>query len=167
MNSDTGLSLEELEAAIGQPRESSQWMRITQDMINAFADASFDHQFIHVDPERARKTPFGTTVAHGFLTLSLLSHLVQPLAPIPRNVLMGINYGLNKVRFPAPVPVNSEIRASVKLLSVTEPQPGRLLLTQEVTVHIKGHPKPALVAESLAMFVMGPAGSEAGEGSAA
>jgi len=171
MNSDAGFSLEELQATVGQPRESTEWMRITQDMINAFADASFDHQFIHVDPERAKQTPFGTTVAHGFLTLSLLSHLLQPLVLMPKNVLMGINYGLNKVRFPTPVPVDSEIRASATLLSVTEPQPGRLLLTQEVIVHIKGQPKPALVAESLAMFVIGdatakPAG-DAGKESAA
>jgi len=154
MNTSPGLSLEELHAAIGKPRESDQWMLITQDMINAFADASFDHQFIHVDPERARHTPFGTTVAHGFLTLSLLSHLLEPLPLTPANVLMGINYGLNKVRFPSAVPVNSEIRASAVLLSVTQPQPDRLLLTQEVTVHIKGQKKPALVAESLAMFVI-------------
>jgi acyl dehydratase len=161
-----GVSREALKAAVGKTRESDVWLRVTQDMINAFADATFDHQFIHVDPERARRTPFRTTVAHGFLTLSLLPHLLEPIQLIPENVKMGINYGLNRVRFPTAVPVNAEIKASATLLSITEPSPGRVLLTQEVVVLIKGVDKPALVAESLAMFVIGPTldtGGDAGK----
>lgn len=130
-------------------------MKITQPMINAFADATFDHQFIHVDPERASQTPFGTTVAHGFFTLSLVPKLMESVPLTPRGVAMGVNYGLNRVRFPNPVKVGSEIRAVVTLLELTNPAADRVLMTSEVVVQIKGEAKPALVAESLALLVFG------------
>src|SRR5690606_12134595 len=131
------------------------WMTITQDMIDAFADATFDHQFIHVDPERARQTPFGTTIAHGFFTLSLVPKLMEAVPLTPRGVVMGVNYGLNKVRFPNPVKVNSRIRAVVTLKELVNPAPDRVLVTSEVVVEIEGETKPAVVAESLALLVFG------------
>jgi len=140
---------------IGQRRTSDEWFSVTQDRIDLFADATLDHQFIHVDPDRAAQTPFGKTIAHGFLTLSLLPRLLEPIQLIPEHVLMGINYGLNRVRFPNPVPVDSEIRASATLLDVAEPAPDRVTLTTEVVIEIRGSERPALVAESLAMFVLG------------
>ncbi len=149
------ISREQLADSIGKPRESDIWLKITQEMINAFADATFDHQFIHVDPERARLTPFGTTVAHGFFTLSLVPKLTESVLLIPQGVVMGVNYGLNRVRFPNPVKTGSEIRAVATLLEVASPAPDRVLLTNEVVVQIKGETKPALIAESLALLVFG------------
>lgn len=140
---------------IGQRRQAEGWLRITQERINQFADATEDHQYIHVDPERAKESPFGGTVAHGFLTLSLLPKLLETIQIIPENVVMGVNYGLNRLRFPHPVPVNSDIRASTTLLGVSEMAPDRFLLTSEIIIEIKGIEKPAMVAESLAMWVLG------------
>lgn len=145
----------ELDNFIGVRREPDEWLLITQDRIDAFADATEDHQYIHVDPERAARSPFGTTIAHGFLTLSLLPKLLEPIQLLPENVVMGVNYGLNRVRFPHPVPVNSEIRAVATLREVSEPSPGRILMTSEIAVEIKGVRKPAMIAESLAMAVLG------------
>jgi acyl dehydratase len=143
---------------IGQRRQAEEWFLITQDRIDMFADATEDHQYIHVDPERARKRPFGSTVAHGFLTLSLLPKLLETIQFIPENVVMGVNYGLNRLRFPHPVPVNSNIRASTTLREVSEMAPGRFLLTSDIVIEIKGIEKPAMVAESLAMWVLGNGG---------
>ncbi len=136
----------------GRQLGSSDWLTITQDRINVFADATSDHQFIHVDPERAAQTPQGTTIAHGFLSLSLISFLVSGLGPAPEGHTMTYNYGLNKVRFLNPVKVNSRVRAHVKIQAVTEKKPGQLLMISEVTVEIEGEEKPALFAESLAMI---------------
>lgn len=149
------ISRDKLVEYIGKPRESNTWMKITQPMINAFADATFDHQFIHIDPERARQTPFGSTVAHGFFTLSLVPKLMESVPLMPAGVVMGVNYGLNKVRFPNPVKVDSEIRAVVTLLELVYPAADRVLMTSEVVVQIKGETKPAVVAESLALLVFG------------
>lgn len=149
------VSRDKLADYIGKLREADSWLKITQPMINAFADATFDHQFIHVDPERASQTPFGTTVAHGFFTLSLVPKLMESVPLTPRGVAMGVNYGLNRVRFPNPVKVGSEIRAVVTLLELTNPAADRVLMTSEVVVQIKGEAKPALVAESLALLVFG------------
>jgi len=146
---------ERLKDYVGRRLVSDEWFRITQDRIDAFADATEDRQYIHVDPERAAKTPFGGTVAHGYLTLSLLPRLLESFRVIPENVVMGINYGLNRVRFPGPVPVDSEIRASATLKAVEEPAPDRLLLTTEVVVEVRGQQRPALVAEALSMWVVG------------
>ncbi len=148
---------EELLAMSGVAGEPSAWLRIDQERIDRFADATGDHQFIHVDPERAAQTPFGSTIAHGYLTLSLLPRLLQDVAVMPEGTVMGINYGLNKVRFLQPVQVGSEVRAHSTTLSVVEKGDGRVLVTTEVSVEIRGEEKPALVAETLAMFVVGPA----------
>jgi len=133
----------------------SDWLTIDQKRIDTFADATEDHQFIHVDPERAARTPMGTTIAHGFLTLSLLSHFVGQNLTVPEGYQMTFNYGLNKVRFLEPVPVNSRVRAQETVLEVTEKREGHYLVRSEVTVEIEGHPKPALVAESLMMHLCG------------
>jgi len=144
---------ENIKDFIDQRRQTDEWFRVTQDRIDMFADATLDHQFIHVDPERARESPFGTTVAHGFLTLSLLPKLLEPIQMVPENIVMGVNYGLNRVRFPHPVPVNSDIRAIATLLEIDEKSANRVLLTTEIVVEIKGVEKPAMIAESLAMWV--------------
>ena len=151
----TLIKREQLADYIGKPRESNEWMTITQEMVNAFADATYDHQFIHVDPEKARKTPFGTTIAHGFFTLSLVPKLLEAVPLTPEGVVMGVNYGLNKVRFPSPVKTGSEIRVVATLKEVSTPAPDRVVLTTEVVVQVKGASKPALVAETLAMLVFG------------
>ena len=129
----------------------SDWLTIDQERINTFADATNDHQFIHVDPERAAKTPMGATIAHGFLTLSLLSHLTAQNSVVPESHKMTYNYGLNKLRFLNPVKVNSRIRSRSQVQTMTEKKPGQWLLQSEVTIEIEGEDKPALIAESLAM----------------
>jgi acyl dehydratase len=154
-NPTAEISREQLADYIGKPRASDVWLKITQEMINAFADATYDHQYIHVDPERARLSPFGTTVAHGFFTLSLLPKLLESIPLTPQGVTMGVNYGLNRVRFPNPVKTGSEIRAIVTLLEIASPSPDRVMLTQEVVIEIKGETKPAVIAESLALLVFG------------
>ena len=139
---------------VGKELGVSDWLKIDQDRINQFADATLDHQFIHVDPERAEtETPFGSTIAHGYLTLSLTVHLMKETSLKLENMIMVINYGLNKLRFLQPVKVNSEIRTKVKILNVTERSPGQYLIASEVTVEIKGEQKPALVAETLALYI--------------
>ncbi|WP_169546044.1 MaoC family dehydratase [Sneathiella aquimaris] len=145
------ISEKEFIASKGAEYGPSEWMKVDQDRINKFADATDDHQFIHVDPEGAKETPFGTTIAHGFLSLSLLVPLVSQITPKPDNVKMGVNYGLNKLRFLAPVKVNSEIRVKSKVLDVVEKRPGQYLTTTEVTLEIKGEKTPALIAEWLGM----------------
>src|SRR5690606_38614655 len=134
---------------VGAELPPGDWHLVTQDQVNAFAKATLDEQFIHIDPERAKQTPFGGTIAHGFLTLSLLVHLVesirQPREAGPRPV-MGINYGLDRVRFPSPVPVGSRIRARQTLKSVELKDERTLQLTHTVVVEIEGRDKPACVA---------------------
>ena len=148
------VSKDQLADYVGKELGYSDWLKIDQDRINKFADATLDHQFIHVDPERAEKeTPFGSTIVHGYLTLSLLVHLTSETAIKLDKMVMVLNYGLNKLRFLQPVKVNSEIRLKHKLLDVTERNPGQYLLTSEVTIEIKGEEKPALVAETLALYV--------------
>lgn len=141
-------------AAEGKEKATGDWMVITQDLINQFADVTLDHQFIHVDPERAKATPFGTTIAHGFLTLSLLTHLGKnandPNADPARfeGIVMGVNYGFDKVRFISPVKVGSRIRAHAELSKV-ELKGNAIQTTRTFTVEIEGESKPALVAEWL------------------
>ncbi len=151
----TFVSRGELLEMAGHRSEPSQWLLIDQDRVDRFADATGDHQFIHVDPEKAARTPLGTTVAHGYLTLSLLPMLAEEIAVAPEGLLMAFNYGLDKLRFPTPVKVGSEIRLRSKILSVTEKGPGRILVKTEATVEIRGEDKPALVAETLSMFILG------------
>lgn len=142
------MTADEMKAAIGQ-ETVSDWIEVSQDMINKFADATGDHQFIHVDPERAKATPFGTTIAHGFLTLSLLPLISMKNADAPRldGVKMGVNYGGNKVRFLAPVPSGSKIRGRSKVTEFEEKRPGQYQYTTETTVEIEGSQKPAMIAE--------------------
>ncbi|WP_041451103.1 MaoC family dehydratase [Hoyosella subflava] len=141
----------ELEAAVGTHLGYSDWHTITQEQINLFADATGDHQWIHVDAERAAQGPFGSTIAHGYLTLSLIPKLVWQVYTV-EGVKMGINYGANKVRFPSSVPVNSRVRAGVELLGLTKTSIG-VQVSARVTIEISGADKPACVAETLSVVV--------------
>ena len=133
----------------------TEWLEINQERINNFAEATGDFQYIHIDESRAKNTPFGTTIAHGFLTLSLLSKLSSMGGGIKLNdAVMGINYGLDKVRFISPVKVDSKIRARFELVSAEEKKPKHYLLKHNVTVEIDGEEKPALIAEWLGMTVV-------------
>ena len=141
-------SLRELEQRVGQEVGVSPWVEITQERIDTFAKAIQDFQWIHVDPERARTSPFGKTIAHGFLTLSLLSHLSEMTFGFTDR-RMGINYGLNRVRFTSPVPVNSRVRARFTLQKFEKIEANGVQVTWNVLVEIEGAAKPALVAEWL------------------
>ncbi|MER8072310.1 MaoC family dehydratase [Streptomyces sp. NPDC094034] len=143
-------SAEELRAGVGEQLGHSEWLEIDQKRIDLFAEATGDHQWIHVDPELAATGPFGTTIAHGYLTLSLLPAFVPQILRV-ENVKMGINYGTNKVRFPSPVPVGSRLRASAVLTEFTEAG-GGVQLTTLVTVEREGGEKPACVAESVSRY---------------
>lgn len=136
------------EALEGQPIGTSDWMTVSQGQIDAFADCTHDHQYIHIDPERAAQTPFGSTIAHGFLTLSLLSAMAYQMPGIEGTV-MAVNYGFNKVRFVSPVKVGARIRGHFTLQKFEEIRPGEIQTTMAVTVEIEGQDKPALVAEWL------------------
>ena len=139
--------LAELEHDVGGDAVASDWIEITQRRIDLFADATGDHQWIHVDPERAKAGPFGTTIAHGFMTLSLLPEMAASAIHVD-DVRMGINYGLNKVRFTAPVPSGSRVRGHFKLLKF-EPLDGGAQLTYEVRMEREGSDKPVCIAESV------------------
>lgn len=141
-------TLEELDACVGQPLASSDWITITQEQVNRFADATGDHQWIHVDVERARAGPFGAPIAHGFLTLSLLPVFFESAMAIRRSS-MGVNYGLNRVRFTAPVPVGSRLRAHLTLQAIEPIENGGRQMTWLVSVEREGVAKPVCVAESL------------------
>ncbi|AYC34437.1 MaoC family dehydratase [Pseudomonas cavernae] len=141
----------ELKNYIGKDLGHSDWLTIDQERINQFAECTGDHQFIHVDPEKAKKTPFGTTIAHGFLSLSLIPKLSEGLFLAPEGLKMGVNYGLDSVRFIQPVPVNSRVRLAITVLDVTEKNPGQWLLKSRCTLEIEGQAKPAYIAESLAL----------------
>jgi acyl dehydratase len=144
---------ETLKDYIGQDLGESEWLEIDQDRINQFADATLDQQFIHVDSEKA--TPlFGSTIAHGFLSLSLMAGLPAPQVA-PDNMTMAFNYGLDKVRFLTPVNVGSRVRTKAKLVSVDDKGDGRYLVKNEVSMEIEGQEKPAYVAESLTMYITG------------
>lgn len=145
---------EELQDYVDTPLEPSAWVRIDQQMINDFADATMDHQFIHIDEAKAAQTPFGSTIAHGYLTMSLISHFLGECAVRPEHTAMAINYGSDKVRFLQPVKVGSEIRAKPVLMSVTEKAPGQVLTKTGITIEIRGEEKPALVAEILSLFIL-------------
>ena len=145
----------EIDSVLGTEVGVSDWVIIDQKRIDKFADATMDHQFIHVDPEQA--TPvFGSTIAHGFLSLSLVAGIPfeQEIGMVLEGTKMGLNYGLDKVRFLSPVPVNSEVRIRMKCIDVTEKNPGQFLAETEVTMEIKGIEKPAFVAETLSMFIV-------------
>lgn len=144
----------DLQSLIGTEVGVSRWIEIDQARIDAFAKITEDEQFIHVDPEAAKATPFGGTIAHGFLTLSLASAMsYDAVAPL-EGVVMGVNYGFDKLRFLAPVPAGSKVRGRFKLLSAEDKGGGRWLLKHELTVEIEGGDKPALIAEWLGMQVV-------------
>ena len=144
----------ELKTLVGEEIGASDWFEVTQARINAFADATEDHQWIHIDAERAKtESPFGGTIAHGFLTLSLLPHLAAQAYRVQGNIKMGINYGLNRLRFVSPVPSGSRVRARFTLQAV-EDVAGGAQLTVAVTVEIEGGQKPALVAEWLTRYYL-------------
>jgi acyl dehydratase len=145
-------SVDALRAAVGQHAGYSPWHEVTQEQINLFAQASGDHQWIHVDPERAAAGPFGVTIAHGYLTLSMISMLAAQVSRVD-GVAMVVNYGLNRVRFPAPVPVGSRIRAGVTPKSVDD-VPGGVQVVSEVTIELEGGEKPACVAETVARIYL-------------
>ena len=141
----------ELLQSVGKELGRSQWLTIDQARINLFAEATGDFQFIHVDPQKAAQTPFGTTIAHGFLTLSLMPKLMEDILVLPEGLKMMINYGLDSVRFIQPVKVGSQVRLKVDLVDVTEKRPGQWLLKATATLEIDGEEKPAYIAEPLTL----------------
>jgi acyl dehydratase len=144
-------SADELKAAIGTPLGSSDWLEIDQARIDQFADATGDHQWIHVDPARAKDGPFGTTIAHGYLTLSITNMFLPQLVTVS-TAKLGINYGANKVRFPAPVPVDSRVRVSGEILEVDDIA-GGVQMVVRLTVEVEGAEKPACVVESVTRWM--------------
>ena len=143
----TVIKRDEIANYINHQAAPTDWHEITQAQINQFADCTLDHQFIHVDEEKAKQTPFGSTIAHGFLSLSMLSHFAEDFSVIIDGFYMGLNAGFDKIRFLQPVKVNSRIRAHAKTLSIEEKKPGQFRLCTEVTVEIEDCDIPALVAE--------------------
>ncbi|QKL03997.1 MaoC family dehydratase [Pseudomonas sp. NY5710] len=141
----------ELSQYVGKELGRSAWLKIDQQRINLFAEATGDFQFIHVDPEKAAQTPFGSTIAHGFLTLSLIPKLIEDILVLPQGMKMVVNYGLDSVRFIQPVKVNSQVRLKVDLAEVSEKRPGQWLLKAIATLEIEGEAKPAYIAESLSL----------------
>lgn len=146
------LTLESLQSNVGSEIGVSDWFEVTQENVNTFADVTKDHQFIHIDPVEAAKTPFGGTIAHGFYTMSMLSHFAENGCGVSiKDAKMGVNYGCDKLRFIQPVRVGSRIRGRSVLTSAVEKKPGQYLFTQTITVEIEGVDKPALIAEWLTM----------------
>ncbi|MBO3745938.1 MaoC family dehydratase [Streptosporangiaceae bacterium NEAU-GS5] len=143
--------LSELKAAKGEHLGPTEWRTVTQEQVNLFADATDDHQWIHVDVEKAKEGPFGGTIAHGYLSLALLPSFMQELMRVD-GLRMGINYGLNKVRFPRPVPVGARVRAAAELVDV-KGTPSGTLSTLKVTIEVEGEGRPACVAETLSLYV--------------
>ena len=148
------ISVEEFKNSAGTELGPSDWLLIDQDRINQFADATNDHQFIHVDAEKAAATPFGSTIAHGFLSLSLVSHLVGQIMLIPEGTIMGVNYGSDKIRFIQPVKVDSRVRARARVEKVSARPGGQYLTKLMVTIEIENEERPALVAEILSLYVI-------------
>lgn len=146
--------VKKLKTMIGQDNGTSDWVLIDQAKVNLFADATDDHQWIHVDREQAKKGPFGGTIAHGFLILSLTPLFGSSGKYLPEGMKMVLNYGLNKVRFINPVSVGSRVRSKMVLSGVEEKDGGRILVTTTHTIEIEGQEKPACIAETLAMFML-------------
>lgn len=142
----------ELAAAVGKHLGYSDWIEITQDRVNRFADATGDHQWIHVDPERAKSGPFGGTIAHGYLTMSLVNLFLPQIMEV-RGISMGVNYGADKLRFPAPVKVGARVRGGGELLMVQEVKGGAVQATVRVTVEVEGGDRPGCVVETISRYV--------------
>ncbi|MDP5813363.1 MaoC family dehydratase [Pseudomonas aeruginosa] len=136
---------------VGKDLGHSEWLTIVQKRVDQFAECTGDHQFIHVDPEKAAKTPFGGTIAHGFLSLSLIPKLMEGLLVLPEGLKMAVNYGLDTVRFIQPVRVGSRVRLGLTLLDVNEKNPGQWLIKARATLEIEGQEKPAYIAETLSL----------------
>ena len=149
------ITREQLDRMVGERLGVSDWFLIDQERVNRFADVTLDHQFVHVDAARAKKTPFGGTIAHGFLTLSLLVPLCIGFIPEPEGRTLLVNYGFDKVRFVAPVRVGKRVRALGTLAAVEERKPDQLIMKIDVTVEIENEDKPAVVAEWLSLHVVG------------
>ena len=147
-------SLDDIRARIGTEIGVSEWITVDQARINAFAEATEDRQFIHIDPDAAAKTMFGGTIAHGFLSLSLLSRMAYDVMLVPDNVNMAVNYGFDNVRFLAPVPAGSRVRGRFTLDDIEERAPGQLLTHHNVVVEIDGTEKPALTADWLGLLIL-------------
>jgi acyl dehydratase len=145
-------SLEEIRARLGEDIGVSSWLTVDQDRIDAFAEATEDRQFIHTDPAAAAQTPFGGTIAHGFLSLSLMSRMGSEVFLAPEGVKMALNYGLDRVRFLVPVKAGKRVRGRFTLDSVEEKAPGQILMRYTVTVEIEGEDKPALIAQWLGLL---------------
>ena len=153
----TDLTFEKMGGMIGESLGTSDWQTVTQEAVNEFANCTGDRQWIHVDVERAKKeSPFGGPVAHGYLTLSMLSAMAMEIGVVPKGTAAALNYGLDKVRFLAPVRVGARVRLHSKLLGFDRKDSGQYLLKTENTMEIEGVGKPALIAESLAILVPGP-----------
>ena len=140
-----------LKALVGQHIGYSDWHEVTQEQVNLFADATGDHQWIHVDPERAKDGPFGGPIAHGYLTMSLAAHFLSQLVHVS-NISMGINYGVDKVRFPSPVPVNSRVHAKGELLEAKE-VPGGVQATVRLTMEREGGDKPVAIVDAISRYL--------------
>lgn len=150
----SNISVEDFKNSVGSELGPSDWLLIDQDRIDRFADATNDYQFIHVDPEKAAATSFGSTIAHGFLSLSVLPALMTQIIPIPEGMVMGINYGTDKVRFSLPVNVNSRVRARVRVEKVNARSGGQFMVKFKATLEIEDRKRPAVVAEILSMYVV-------------
>jgi acyl dehydratase len=145
----------ELKAAVGRPLGKSEWLEITQDRIDRFAEATGDHQWIHVDPARAAQGPFGRTIAHGYLTQSLVNFFL-PQIVVVKGISMGINYGADRLRFPAPVPVGSRVRGSAELIEAEEQKDGSVQAKIRVTVEIEGSERPGCVIDTISRYYPAP-----------
>lgn len=151
-------AFEKFQARVGEADGSGDWFEMTQERINDFADVTIDHQFIHVDPEAAKASPFGTTIAHGFLTLSMLTHLAGSVPNDPeafKGVIMGVNYGFDKVRFVSPVPSGSKIRASSVLKEAELKDPNTIQVTRTFAIEVEGSDRPAVVADWITRLTYG------------
>jgi acyl dehydratase len=151
---ESNISIEDFKNSAGSELGPSDWLLIDQERINRFADATDDYQFIHVDPEKAAETTFGSTIAHGFLSLSVLPHLLAQIMPIPDGLVMGINYGTDKVRFSQPVHVDSRVRARARIEKVNARSGGQYMVKTRVTLEIENRRRPAVVADILSMYVV-------------
>ena len=145
------LPIDDIRAKIGQELGRSEWLAVDQSRIDQFAECTGDHQFIHVDPDKAKLTPFGGTIAHGFLSLSLIPMLMEKIMVMPQGLKMAVNYGLDSLRFVQPVKTGSKVRLALSLVDATEKNPGQWLLKTKAVLEIEGQDKPAYVAEPLTL----------------
>ena len=148
----TAIPVSELTSLIGKDMGHSEWLQIDQERVNQFAECTGDHQFIHIDEEKAKQTPFGGTIAHGFLSLSLLPALSAGLMPRPEGLKMAVNYGMDSLRFIQPVRVGSRVRLHPTIIDVTEKNPGQWLMQARNTLEIEGVDKPAFISEGLSLY---------------